>query len=289
MPTRHDEGALDRRATSEAGAPKLYFSSAVPQGGIKAAVGLLHGFAEYGARYAHVIEAWAEQGIATVTIDLRGHGRSEGRRGYCERFSQYLDDAAELVPLLGERAPGAPAFLFGHSLGGLVAASLAMTAPSPWLGLVLSAPYLGLAVDVPTSQVLFGRVVSRLVPKLAQRSGLRGADLTHDAARARAYDEDPLIFNTVTSRWFTETEKAQTRAMARAPSLTMPLYVVFGTEDRVAKVETARAFFDTVGSADKTWDARTGLFHEVLNEPEWREIAGKIAEWILAHSTNPPL
>jgi alpha-beta hydrolase superfamily lysophospholipase len=286
MPTVHDEGIVP---STRADAPRLYFTSAVPQGEVKAAVGLIHGFAEYGARYAHVIEAWAERGIATVTIDLRGHGRSEGRRGFCERFSQYLDDAAELVPLLGERAPGAPALLFGHSLGGLVAASLVIAAPSPWRGVVLSAPYLGLALDVPPGQIFVGKVASRLIPRFAQRSGLRGADLTHDAARARAYDEDPLIFNTVTSRWFTETRKAQARALAQAPSLTMPLYVVVGTEDRVAKVETARAFFDAAGSQDKTWDARAGLFHEVLNEPEWRDIADKIAEWVLTHSRTPPL
>jgi alpha-beta hydrolase superfamily lysophospholipase len=317
MPTRHDEGPLTRRASRTADAPTLYFSSTVPEGTVKAAVGLIHGYAEYGARYAHVIDAWAERGIATVTVDLRGHGRAQGQRGFCERFSDYLDDAAELVPLLADRAAAAPAILFGHSLGGLIAASLASAAPWPWRGLVLSAPYFGLAKDLqrtladmasrlgpelgPASGLvtqiasrlgpeldlaggLLGSIASRLAPNLAQPSGLHGADLTHDAARARAYDEDPLVFKTVSVRWFVETREAQARTIAHARALTMPLYVVTGTEDRVAKVESARAFFDAAGSADKTWDAREGLFHEVLNEPEWRTIADRIADWILSHA-----
>ncbi len=283
MPAIHAEGVLPRRASNRPGDPGLYFSSSVPKSQVKAAVGLIHGYAEYGARYAHVIDAWAERGIATITIDLRGHGHAQGSRGFCERFSQYLDDAAELVPLVAEHAPGAPAFLFGHSLGGLIAASFALSAPSPWRGLVLSAPYFGLALEVPRATLLVGKVASRLSPKLGQSSGLRGADLTHDAARAQAYDDDPLIFKTVTSRWFTETRKGQALALAQASSLTMPLYVVMGTADRVASVASARAFFDAVGSTDKTWDARDGLFHEVLNEPDWRAIADRIAEWILGH------
>jgi alpha-beta hydrolase superfamily lysophospholipase len=49
-------------------------------------------------------------------------------------------------------------------------------------------------------------------------------------------------------------------------------------------VPRARAFFDAAGSSDKTWDGREGLFHEVLNEVEWRPIADRFAEWILAHA-----
>ncbi|HLK40049.1 MAG TPA: lysophospholipase [Polyangiaceae bacterium] len=284
MPTRHEEGTLARRARPEPGSPPLYFSSDVPEGRTAAVVGLVHGYAEYAARYAHVIAAWAERGIATVTIDLRGHGHAGGPRGHCDRFADYLDDAAELVPLIGEAAPGAPAFLFGHSLGGLIAASVAITAPSPWRGVVLSAPFLGLALEVAVTTRLMGRVASRVLPRLGQRSGLRGADLTHDEARARAYDEDPLVFKSVTSRWFVETGKAQKRAMARAPSLTMPLYVVMGLDDRVADVRTARRFFEAAASGDKTWDGCEGLYHEVLNEPQWRPIADRLADWILARA-----
>ena len=108
--------------------------------------------------------------------------------------------------------------------------------------------------------------------------------MTHDAARGRAYDEDPLVFKTATARWFTETEAAQEQAIARAASLTLPMLLVIGLADHVVSVPRARAFFDAAGSPDKTWDGREGLFHEVLNEVEWRPIADRFAEWILGHA-----
>jgi acylglycerol lipase len=187
---------------------------------------------------------------------------------------------AELEQLTAEK--DAPAFLFGHSFGGLVAASSAIARAPSWRALVLSAPLFGLAMKVSPVKLLAGKIASRLLPTLALPNGIRSTDVTHDTALAAAYDKDPLVFHVATARWFTEVQEAQRRAFARASSLTMPLYVVMGTEDRISEYDRARAFFDAAGARDKTWDAREGLFHEVLNEPEWRGIADKIADFVLA-------
>src|SRR5260370_32223010 len=112
MTVRHDEGKLGR-PTSDG--PTLYFNTASPEGAPVATVGLLHGYADYAARYSHVFDVWAERGIASIAIDMRGHGRAEGKPGSCERFEQYLDDARELARLVEERSSGVPAFLVGHS------------------------------------------------------------------------------------------------------------------------------------------------------------------------------
>ena len=285
----HEEGILQRTSTT---GPKLH-SFVVPVAQPRAVVGILHGYADYGARYAHVMDAWAERGITSLAIDLRGHGRAEGRRGHCERFSDYLDDAAELAAAVRAHAPGVPAVLFGHSFGGLIASSVAITQAAAggngtgglWRALALSSPFFGVAMEVPRIKVVAGRVMSRIFPAFAQGSGLHGNQMTHDEELARAYDADPLSFKTVTARWFTETSAAQDAAIAAAPKLRMPLYVVVGAADSVVSVPRARAFFDAAGSTDKTWDSRESLFHEVLNEPSaGRRIADRLAEWILAHS-----
>ena len=246
----------------------------------RAIVGILHGYADHGARYAHVMQAWAETGVASVAIDLRGHGRSPGARGFCSRFDEYLEDADELARLVSDVGGGAPAFLYGHSFGGLVAVHSVLRSPVSWKGLLLSSPYIGLALPVPPLKLAAGRLASRLLPRLALPTGLTGAHVTHDAERARGYDTDPLVFKRATARWFTETADAQQKAMAGAGRLSRPLYVVVGGADPVAKVSAGRAFFDAAGSADKTWDERPGLLHEVLNEPEWPAIAGAMAEWM---------
>ena len=131
---------------------------------------------------------------------------------------------------------------------------------------------------------MMGKLASRIYPRLSLKSGLAGKDMTHDAEKARAYDNDPLVFKTATARWFTETSAAQHHALENASKLVLPLYITFGAEDHVASLTAAKRFFDTAGSADKTWDPREGLFHEVLSEPSWKDLVEAIARWILAHA-----
>lgn len=276
-----DEGAVTQRARP---GPSLYYASAMPKGDAKAVLAVIPGYADHGARYAHVMGALAEHGIGSVAIDLRGHGRAQGARGYCSRFDEFLDDARELRRLVEARAKGAPTFLFGHSFGGLVASLSALEDPAPWKGLVLSAPFFGLALEVPRIKVMAGKLASRLYPTLGLPSGLVGKDLTHDPARAKDYDNDPLVFPKATARWFTEATGAQQRVLASASRLALPLYMTMGTADKVANFGAAKRFFDAAGSADKTWDPREGLFHEVLNEPSWKDIVEAIARWVLAHA-----
>jgi alpha-beta hydrolase superfamily lysophospholipase len=276
-----DQSTLGKRAN---GNPDLYYASAMPPSGVKAVLGIIHGYADHGARYRHVMGALAEHGIGSVAIDLRGHGRALGHRGYCEHFSEFLDDARELRRLVDERAKGAPTFLFGHSFGGLVATSSVLESSGNLKGLVLSGPFFGLALAVPKAKILAGKVASRVYPRLSLPTGLHGKEMTHDAERARAYDEDPLVFKNATARWFTETSAAQERAFANASRLALPLYITFGGADPVASLQSGKRFFDAAGSADKTWDPREGLFHEVLNEPSWKDLVEAIARWIIARS-----
>jgi alpha-beta hydrolase superfamily lysophospholipase len=275
------EVPLARRVTP---GPALYSYECIPAGS-RAVVALLPGFAEHGARYTHVAKAWAERGIATLAIDLRGHGKAEGPRGYCLQFGEFVDDARELVELVRRRLPDTPRFLYGHSFGGLVAASLVLDKPAPWRGLLLTSPSFRIALKVPAVKQLAGRIMSVAVPGFGLPSGLVGADMTHDPARARAYDDDPLIFKNARARWFTETTAAQERALARAGEVKLPLYVTMGTADRVNDLGAARQFVEAAASSDKTFEVRDGLFHEVLNEPEWPGIAARMADWVLAHAS----
>jgi alpha-beta hydrolase superfamily lysophospholipase len=281
MPIAHDERPLTRRA---APGPSLYVVRATPDGEVKATVGILHGYADHAARYLHVMDAWAEAGIASIALDMRGHGRAEGPRGYCSRFEDFLDDAQELAGLVRESARGGACFLFGHSFGGLVASASAIEAPGTWRGLLLSAPFFAVAMEVPAAKLAAGRLLSRLVSKAGIAGGLRGLDVTKDSARAAAYDADPLVFKKVNVRWFREIQLAQGRYAARAGELRLPLFAAMGTSDRIAKLSAARSFFDGAASVDKVWRERSGGFHEVLNDPEWRELADEMAAWMLARA-----
>jgi alpha-beta hydrolase superfamily lysophospholipase len=267
------------------GAPSLHYAtqparaSTLANGEPKAVLAVVHGYADHALRYTRVMEFLAESGIASVAIDMRGHGTSEGPRGACKVFSEFLDDFSELPALLDAVSKSAPKFLFGHSFGGLVSIHGVLSGlASSYRGVLLSSPFLGLAFEPPKLKLLAGEIASKLMPGIGLPSGLKGADVTHDPEIARAYDEDPRVFKNANARWFTETWQAQKRAMELAPTFKKPLYMTFGDADKIANFNVGKAFCDRAGSEDKTFVPLAGLYHEALNEPSYKEtVTGMIA------------
>lgn len=278
--TKKEEAKLERRAVP---GPALYWVAVTPDSP-KAILGMVHGYADHAGRYAHVQDALAERGIASVAIDMRGHGRADGRRGHCSRFEEYLDDVGELRRLVDDRAGGATKFVFGHSFGGLVVAKQILADSSPYKGAILASPFFGIGMEVPAVKVIAGKIASKILPTLAIPAGIRGDQVTHDPERQRAYEStDPLVFKKATARWFTETQRAQRSVLASAHTLKLPFLEIFGADDPVVSMPIGRSFFDAAASDDKTFDLRPGLLHETWNETEaeWKAVVKSIADWIL--------
>ncbi len=261
----------DRLARRDPRDPVLAWRLHRPDGAPKGAVLLTHGYGEHSGRYDEVVAGWTARGLLVATWDLRGHGHSEGPRGHVAHFSDYVRDAIELLDALDADVAwhaASPPVVFGHSLGGLITAHVALAAPGRMRGVALSSPFFGLALSVPAAKRIAGRLMSRLVPTFGLPTGLKGADLTHDEAIAHAYDVDPLGVKNATARWFTEATAAQAEAFERAPELRLPLLCLHGGADKVASVEASEAFVARASSKDKRHERIAGRYHEILNEPE---------------------
>lgn len=278
----------DYLSLEDSGQPRLSYRIDQPQRRPRGGVLLVHGYAEHAARYDHVVGAWCDQGLAVARLDLRGHGRSGGVRGHVAAFDEYVSDVERWISHLNgvngwtsERAP----VLFGHSMGGLVATHVALRRSGQLSGLALTSPFFGLAKPVSGIQLWLARVASRLAPGLRQPSGLKGSDISHDPEIVARYDSDPLGFHHVTARWFTETSRAQTEALQHANRITLPLFCIAAGDDRVVSVDATRRWFDRASSRDKELAVLPGHFHEVLNEPDWREHARRLGERMLGWSS----
>jgi alpha-beta hydrolase superfamily lysophospholipase len=184
------------------------------------------------------------------------------------------------------RAPAAMrrSFCWVTAFGGLLAGRTLTDSARDYKGAILSSPLFGLALEVSSVKVLAGKIASRVYPKLGLPSGLAGKDMTHDRDRAKAYDEDPLVFKKARARWFTEMQESVKESFDRAARIELPLYMAFGTEDPVNSFAAGKRFFDAISSKDKTWDAREGKFHELLNETDWKDLVEKYAKFVLSHA-----
>jgi alpha-beta hydrolase superfamily lysophospholipase len=248
-----------------------------PAGAPKAEVLLCHGLAEHMGRYDHVAKALTDAGYRVTGIELRGHGHSGGKRGHIDRFDDYLADFRA-----GSAAIGQDHFVLAHSMGTLVTLELLRQTPETIKGVVLSGLALGIAVQAPRWKITAGKVLSRLLPSLAMFNEVDPSDICSDPAVTKEYVDDPLVFDTITPRWYTEFVAAQERVHAYAGRYHTPMLAMWGTEDRLVSISDIERFLPLYGGdlETKSWD---GLYHEIFNEPQHEEVFNTFLQWLDKH------
>jgi lysophospholipase len=274
---QHDEGFFSARDGL-----RLFWQSHVPAD-CKAHVAIVHGYGDHGTRYRQMMAALNADGFATHALDYRGHGRADGRRGYVERFEDYVSDVGQFVERCRAQAGDKKLFLFAHSLGGLIAIHHVKAHAEGLAGLVLSGPYLELALHAPAHKVLLAKVADRVLPWVPIPTEIKTTQLTRDPAQIAEAEKDPLYLRIVTPRFFLQSSAAQPAARAAGPDLRLPLMLVCGAEDPVASTRAMRSFFEGVASTDKLFKAYPGMLHEPWNEQGREELFRDISLWISAH------
>jgi acylglycerol lipase len=245
---------------------------------------VLHGLAEHCGRYEATIASIAAADIACFAYDQRGHGRSPGARADIERFSQFADDFATIRAGIAARYPQLPIFLWGHSLGSIVAICSALDTRNSLAGVITTGCPI-CAVPGWSSQPSMWAVARKLaaaLPTLRIDPGLSVEALTHDPRVQQDYLRDPLVQKKVTVRLLVELGSACSFVLRQAPSIRVPWLAVHGAEDSIAPPQGSQRLVARLGSPDKQLLIQPGLFHEVHNEAEpaasqFREL---ISQWI---------
>jgi len=278
----------------------IYTQSWRPKSAPKGVIFLVHGLGEYCDRYQHVAQMLNEKGYAVFSLDHQGHGRSEGDRvhvesfrDYCEDYFQYIDRVLKADASLAKL----PRFLYGHSMGGLIAIHMGMLSQErgvKWTGMVLSAP--ALYIDPKTAGPLILKVVSFLswgLPKVPipwEKGPAAIFPITHDEATNAQYHADPLIYHGGMRPRFThEILGSMKDAGGRAGDFSLPYLCIHGGEDRMTLPQGSEDWHGRTSSKDKKRVVVEGAFHELHNEtPEYRAQWSKaVLEWLASHNSAP--
>jgi alpha-beta hydrolase superfamily lysophospholipase len=259
---------------------RLHGQCWLPLSRTRAAIAVVHGFTEHGGRYAWTAEELTAWGYAVHTVDLRGHGRSEGRRCYVWSLDEYLNDVDVLVHHARQHAPRQPLFLFGHSLGGLLAAQWCILRQPDLAGLVLSSPALQLQYELFPLAKPLASVAGSLCPWLpVMRMG--SANVSRDPEVVAQFEADPLVFHDrVPMRTLSEVLRGMRRISRQLDDLRAPLLILHGTADRVCATVGSRDLCRHAGSDDKTLYLYEGFYHEVLSDPERAQAMAHLLTWL---------
>ncbi len=239
----------------------------------------IHGICEHSGRHLGTIAALGAIGVEVVRFDLRGSGKSGGRRQWVEHFSDYVADTALVYNWIASHLKPLPLFVMGHSLGGGIALYFAAEYGSLFQGLILSAPGYKTGNTISPWLIRVGRVVSKVLPTFRVHAGAPLA-LSRDQAVAEAYLNDPLAFRFNTLQQGKAVLDAFADLPAQCRRISNPTLIVHGTADRVVRPEGSFELLQWLGSRDKELHYLPGGYHEPHLDLDQKQFFALICRWV---------
>lgn len=239
---------------------------------------LVHGLGEHAARYGRLAAKLNRWGFAVRGYDQYGHGESGGARGALPTPLRLLEDLADVIESTRQRLGAElPLIVLGHSMGGLVAADLAVRRAAAIDALVLSSPALGARLNA-AQKFLLG-TLPRMAPNLAVSNGLDPAFLSHDAAVVAAYRADRLVHDRITPRLAQFILDAGPQVVGRGSEWSVPTLLLYAGADRMVDPAASDAFARAAPRELVSVRRFEGLYHEIFNEPDPAPLAA-LRQWL---------
>jgi acylglycerol lipase len=249
-----------------------------PGENVRGVIICVHGIGEHIQRYLYWAGLFKEEGIGFTGVDLPGHGRSDGKRGYIRNYAQLGEMIDILLKTCASTFPGVPLYIYGHSLGGGVVLDYILRNNPKVKGAIITSPWLRLSFEPSKSKLIIAGIMKNIIPGLILPSGLIVSHISHDETVVEKYKNDPLIHYKISLSVFHEAVRAGKYSLAHASDLKIRTLLMHGNDDLITSPEASREFASKTNLVElKIWD---GGYHELHNEPFKKEVFKYILNWI---------
>ncbi|MBD2444237.1 lysophospholipase [Dolichospermum sp. FACHB-1091] len=270
---------------SGVGGLDLYYQSWHPGGEVRGILAIVHGLGGHSGLYKTIVEHLLPREYAVYALDLRGHGRSSGQRGYINTWAEFRDDLQAFLKLIQQQQPGYPIFLLGHSLGGVIALDYTLhyvKDQSILAGVIGFSPSIG-QVGVPLSRVVLGKLFSRVWPRFSLHIGLDFSAGSRNQKILDSYTQDKLRHTLATARLSTEFFATVDWIHTHAEKWQVPLLILHGGADRIALPAGSQMFYEKVNYPDKLRIEYPGAYHNLHDDINYFEVITDLVDWMNKH------
>lgn len=277
---------------------------------------LVHGFGEHQNKYAGLSYKFNQLGLTCVSVDLVGHGASQGDRNYIPQFADHPSDVIEFinneynmmenrfgpysVDAFGIKGPQQfpYPFVLGHSMGGLICSHVGIrwtlnkehfTPYIKGLRFILSAP--GLALDPKLTNVpmllAMAEHLSGWLPRLVVQN-LPSNKMSHTRAVIEFCTRDPMCNPPiVVARFGLEFIKAIKYAHDNAKHFKSPVLIAHSPDDLITNISGSKLFLSEISTpqGDAALYECKG-YHEILSDMDRENVVQQITQFITKHLEN---
>ena len=251
----------------------------------RASVVICHGIGEHSGRYDGFATYLNGKGFDVFAADFPGHGMHSGTRGFIKSFDDFTSLVKEVADRVKKIQPELPLFLFGHSMGGLIATRVIEVHPDLFNAAALSAPHLFSAKESVKNLLPLISIIRRVAPKTTFSSSSRftPADLSNNERAVQRYIADPYVHDRVSPNLFFGLEDSIEQALKEADRIMTPTLIVYGSADRVVDPVGGKELCEKINVEKKILEIPGGK-HELFADEERRsQFFGAISSFFLEH------
>jgi len=241
---------------------------------------IVHGFAEHLGRYEYLTKVLYDQNYGVYRFDNRGHGKTEGHKGYIKKFDDFLFDTDAIVDMAIEENPSVPIYMLGHSMGGLIAAAYGIKYRDKLKGQMLSAAAISANSQVKGLKGQALVAISKIAPKIRIKNPITNT-LCKNQDVVNNYLIDPLNLKDATLNLYVEFLVNGVKWLNDSiEQYNCPCLILHGEDDMIVAKEGSENFYKKISSKDKEIILFPGLYHEIMNEKTRDDVIDHIVTWL---------
>jgi alpha-beta hydrolase superfamily lysophospholipase len=269
---------------------ELYYQSWTLDQAPLATIVITHGLGEHSESYHKTAEILCGLGYAVYAWDLRGHGRSDGKRGHVEDFAFFADDLAKFYEFLkSNNKLSGPTVGIGHSMGGLISLLYQLNSrfaeqrkKIPLLCQILSSPALGISMPVPKLKDQAAQLLRKIWPSVTMQNGIKNSDLSSLSEFLNSYERDSLRHDKASSTLYFGTLDSFADIFKHVSELDIPLLVQAAGLERVVSLPAIKQMFEMVRTGTKKMVVYDQSLHEVYNDCQREQAFRDLDQFIRA-------
>jgi alpha-beta hydrolase superfamily lysophospholipase/SAM-dependent methyltransferase len=259
----------------------LFYRAWIPHPRCSKALLLFHRGHEHSGRWQEFVSSLALQNVAVFAWDARGHGHSDGERGFAENTASLVSDMDEFVRHIHENhnIEVHNMIVLAHSVAAVVATAWVHDFAPPIRSLILATPAFEVKLYVPFA-VPFLRLKQKFFPAGYVKSYVKSKMLTHDPDQRAAYSSDPLIFRQIAVPLLLDLFDTSRRLLADARAISIPTLHFVAESDWIVRNSTQYKFFNGLSSPSKQLEFLPGFHHAIFHEKNRQRVEKKVREFV---------
>lgn len=257
---------------------ELFFRVIEPLTAPKAAVILVHGHGDHSGGLQNLSTSLVNNKYMVYALDLRGHGKSSGKRGFIQSWDEFRGDLHEFRNLVALDQPEQPLYIVGHSLGGLITLEYALDHSAGISGIIAISP--AISYEVKPLEQLGITIMGKVKPDYSINKSRRIFLMKKNTAMRAKYYSDRLRHNIVTPGLGSGLIQAISRLENQAQLIKLPILLQYGLDDKITPPTKLNQFFHRVASKDKQLYEYPLAKHRPFDEEGKEKLLGDLVGWL---------